>query len=72
VGFTVLAIEALYFLAPNVKQRFLATLPGAVLSAGCWIGLGAELNAELPKISNEGTLQKKHEPPAVTRIDRAA
>ena len=27
VGFTVVAIEALYFLAPNVKQRFLATLP---------------------------------------------
>ncbi len=27
VGFTVLAIEALYFLAPNVKQRFLARLP---------------------------------------------
>lgn len=112
VGFTVLAIEALYFLAPNVKQRFLATLPGAVLSVGCWIGLsyvlgtyfrhfgtfnktygtlgaaialmiwlywtgfamlvGAELNAELAKISNEGKLQEKHEAPAVTRIDRAA
>jgi len=39
VGFTVLAVEVLYFLAPNVKQRFLATLPGAVLSVGCWIGL---------------------------------
>jgi membrane protein len=39
VGFTVLAVEALYFLAPNVKQRFWATLPGAVLSVGCWIGL---------------------------------
>ena len=112
VGFTVLAIETLYFLAPNVKQRFLATLPGAILSVGCWIGLsyllgtyfrhfgsfnrtygtlgaaialmvwlywtgfamlvGAELNAELAKISNEGKLQEKHEPPAVTRIDRAA
>jgi len=112
VGFTVVAIEALYFLAPNVKQRFLATLPGAVLSVGCWIGLsyllgtyfrhfgsfnrtygtlgaaialmvwlywtgfamlvGAELNAELAKIGNEGKLQEKHEPPAVTRIDRAA
>ena len=112
VGFAVVAIEALYFLAPNVKQRFLATLPGAVLSVGCWIGLsyllgtyfrhfgsfnktygtlgaaialmvwlywtgfamlvGAELNAELAKISNEGKLQEKHEPPAVTRIDRAA
>jgi membrane protein len=39
VGFTVLAVEALYFLAPNVKQRFLATLPGAILSVMSWIGL---------------------------------
>jgi membrane protein len=37
--FTVLAVEALYFIAPNVKQRFWATLPGAVLSVACWIGL---------------------------------
>ena len=29
IGFTILAVEAVYFLAPNVKQRFLATLPGA-------------------------------------------
>src|SRR6266852_2771664 len=112
VGFTVLAVEVLYFLAPNVKQRFLATLPGAVLSVGCWIGLsyllgiyfrhfanfnktygslgaaialmiwlywtgfamlvGAELNAELAKISSEGKLQQKQEPPAITKIDLAA
>jgi membrane protein len=39
VLFTVLAVESLYFLAPNVKQRFWATLPGAVLAVGCWIGL---------------------------------
>lgn len=39
IGFTVLAIEALYFLAPNVKQRFFATLPGAVLAVACWVGL---------------------------------
>jgi membrane protein len=39
VLFTVLAVEALYFLAPNVKQRFWATLPGAIISVGCWIGL---------------------------------
>ena len=39
VGFTVLAVEALYFLAPNVKQRFWATLPGAVSAVGFWIGL---------------------------------
>jgi len=112
VGFTILAVEALYFLAPNVRQRFLATLPGAVLAVGCWIGLsyllgiyfrhfanfnktygtlgaaialmvwlywtgfamlvGAELNAELAKMSSEGKLQQKQEPPAITKIDLAA
>jgi membrane protein len=39
VGFTVFAVEVLYFIAPNVKQRFLATLPGAILSVTFWIGL---------------------------------
>jgi len=39
IGFAVLAVETLYFVAPNVKQRFLATLPGAVLTVTCWIGL---------------------------------
>jgi membrane protein len=112
VGFTVLAVEVLYFLAPNVKQRFLATLPGAILAVGCWIGLsyllgvyfrhfahfnqtygtlgaaialmiwlywtgfamlvGAELNAELAKISKAGKIPEKHEPPAITKIDLAA
>ncbi|HEY7404780.1 MAG TPA: YihY/virulence factor BrkB family protein [Candidatus Angelobacter sp.] len=43
VLFTVLAVEALYFLAPNVKQRFWATLPGAVLAVGCWIALSYAL-----------------------------
>jgi membrane protein len=112
VAFTVLAVEALYFLAPNVKMRLRATLPGAILAVGCWIGLshllgvyfrhfaafnktygtlgaaialmvwlywtgfailvGAELNAELAKISREGKLQEKEEPPAITTIDLAA
>ena len=39
IGFSVLAIELLYFWAPNVKQRFLATLPGAILAVAWWIGL---------------------------------
>ena len=112
IGFTILAVEALYFLAPNVKQRFLATLPGAILAVGCWIALsyllglyfrhfanfnktygtlgaaialmtwlywtgfamlvGAELNAELAKISSEGRIKEKHEPPPITKIDLAA
>jgi len=47
VLFTVLAVEFLYFLAPNVKQRFWSTLPGAVLSVGCWIGLSYALGIYL-------------------------
>jgi len=39
VGFTVLAIELLYFIGPNVKQRFLQTLVGAIFAVGGWIGL---------------------------------
>src|SRR5580692_4980817 len=39
IGFTIFAVEALYFLAPNVKQRFLATVPGAILAVGCWLAL---------------------------------
>jgi membrane protein len=112
IAFTVLAVEALYFLAPNVKQRFLATLPGAVLAVVCWLLLsyllgmyfrhfanfnktygtlgaaialmtwlywtgfamllGAELNAELAKISEEGRIREKREPPSITRIGIAA
>jgi membrane protein len=39
IALTVLAVEALYYLAPRVQQRFLATLPGAILAVGCWLGL---------------------------------
>jgi membrane protein len=112
IGFTILAVEVVYFLAPNIKQRFLATLPGAILSVGCWLALsyllglyfrhfanfnktygtlgagialmtwlywagfvmlvGAELNSELAKISREGRIEEKHEPPAITKIDFVA
>ncbi|HZR28424.1 MAG TPA: YihY/virulence factor BrkB family protein [Terriglobales bacterium] len=112
VGFTVLAVEALYFLGPNVKQRFLATLPGAVLAVGAWIGLsyllgvyfrsfanfnktygslgaavalmvwlywtsfgmliGAELNAELAKVSKAGKIPEQEQPPPITSIKLSA
>src|ERR1700733_5531431 len=36
IVFTILAVEVLYYLAPNVKKRFAATLPGAALSVGVW------------------------------------
>jgi membrane protein len=112
VSFTVLAVEALYFLAPNVKQRFFATVPGAVLAVACWLGLsyllgiyfrsfanfnktygtlgaaialmvwlywtafamllGAELNAELAKVSAGGKIPQKPEDESITRLDLAA
>ena len=43
-GFTVLSVEAIYFLAPNAKQRFRDQLPGAIIAVSSWIvaswGLG--------------------------------
>jgi membrane protein len=38
-GCTILAVELLYFVAPNVKQRFVNTLSGAVIAVGGWMGL---------------------------------
>src|ERR1051326_3969613 len=110
--FTVLAVEALYFIAPNVKQRFWATLPGAVLAVGCWIGLsyalgiyfrsfahfnktygamgavvalmvwlywtsffmlvGAELNCELAKETDQGKIKQDEGPSGLTKLDIAA
>ena len=37
ITFVVLAIEIMFFWAPNVKQRFWATLPGAAVGVGFWI-----------------------------------
>jgi membrane protein len=39
ITFTVIAVEAVYFLAPNVKQRFGAALPGAIFSVAVWNAL---------------------------------
>jgi membrane protein len=52
VGFTILAVEAIYFLAPNVKQRFLATLPGAVLAVGCWVAISYLLGVYFRHFAN--------------------
>jgi membrane protein len=112
VVFTVLAVEALYYLAPNVKQRFVATLPGAVVAVAAWIGLsyllgiyfrsfanfnktygtlgaavalmvwlywtsfailaGAELNAELAKVSAEGRIKQAEQPEDITKLKLTA
>jgi membrane protein len=52
VLFTVLAVESLYFLAPNVRQRFWTTLPGAVLAVGSWIGLSYGLGIYFRSFAN--------------------
>jgi membrane protein len=36
-AFTVLSVETIYFLAPNIKQKFTAQVPGAVLAVLSWI-----------------------------------
>ena len=38
VAFTVLAVELIFWWGPNVKQRFGATLPGAIIGVAFWIG----------------------------------
>jgi len=52
VIFTVLAVELIYFLAPNVKQRFTRTLPGAVIAVGCWILLSWALGFYFQHFAN--------------------
>jgi membrane protein len=37
IAFTVLGVELMFYWAPNVKQRFWATLPGAAIGVGFWI-----------------------------------
>jgi membrane protein len=52
VGFTVLSVEVLYYMAPNVQQRFFSTLPGALLAVGCWIGLSYALGLYFRSFAN--------------------
>jgi len=52
VVFIVLAVEGLYFMAPNVKQRFLATLPGAILAVVGWVLLSDGLSLYFRKFAH--------------------
>lgn len=52
INFTVLAVELIYFLAPNVKQRFGATLPGAIFSVVVWNGLSYLLGIYFAHFAN--------------------
>lgn len=44
VTFIVIAVQALYFMAPNLQQRFTSTLPGAILAVVGWILLSDGLS----------------------------
>src|ERR1017187_6589764 len=50
--FIVLAVEGLYFLAPNVKQSFASSLPGAVFSVIGWILLSDGLSLYFQKFAH--------------------
>jgi membrane protein len=52
VSFAVLSVEALYFLAPNVKQRFWASLPGAILAVAAWLALSYLLGIYFRQFAN--------------------
>jgi len=52
ISFTVLAVELIYFLAPNVKQRFGASLPGAIFSVVVWNGLSSLLGIYFAHFAN--------------------
>ncbi|HEY1730182.1 MAG TPA: YihY/virulence factor BrkB family protein [Terriglobales bacterium] len=44
ITFIVIAVDGLYFLAPNLKQRFSDILPGAILAVVGWILLSSGLS----------------------------
>lgn len=48
----VVSIEVIYFLAPNVRQRFTQTLPGAVVALAGWLLLSAGLGVYFKKFAN--------------------
>ncbi len=52
ITFTLFTVEVLYFLAPNVRQRFPATLPGAILAVACWLGFSFGMGFYFRHIAN--------------------
>ncbi len=50
--FIVMAVEAMYFLAPNVKQKFFETLMGAVFAVCTWLALSFGLGIYFQRFAN--------------------
>jgi len=51
-SFIVIAVEELYLLAPNIKQRFAETLPGAIVAVAGWILLSDALSYYFRHVAN--------------------
>jgi membrane protein len=51
-AFIVVAVESMYFLGPNVKQRFVHTLMGAVFSVAAWLTLSYFLGIYFQRFAN--------------------
>lgn len=51
-AFVVAAVEGLYFLAPNVKQKFKCSLPGAVIGVAGWLALSYLLGIYFQQFAN--------------------
>jgi membrane protein len=49
---TVFTVAMIYLLGPNLKQRLLTTLPGAIFSVACWIGLSKLLTIYFKYFAN--------------------
>lgn len=52
VVFVILAVEGLYFIGPNVRQRFRDTLPGAIFAVLGWILLSTGLSFYIHHFAN--------------------
>jgi membrane protein len=52
VSFIVLAVELVYFLAPNIKQRFTSSVAGAVLAVIGWIAASDGLSLYFRKFAH--------------------
>ena len=50
--FIVLSMELLYFFGPNVKQRFMHTLPGALVGTLLWVLISAAVNVYVSNFAN--------------------
>lgn len=48
----VFAVEMLYFWAPNVKQKFVCTLPGSILGVSVWIAASFGLGIYIREFAN--------------------